>query len=77
MEEDVKPKKKNGDVSFDDTFDVFISYSHKDVLAANKVVSRMKKIKPDWNVFIDQSGLRAGSAWQSMLYTSIGMTNKY
>lgn len=59
-------------ISLDDSYDVFISYSHRDTTIANKAYNYIRKIKPDWNIFIDQSGLRTGSAWQSKLYKSIG-----
>lgn len=58
-------------ISLDDSYDVFISYSHRDTTIANKAYNYIRKIKPDWNIFIDQSGLRTGSAWQSKLYKSI------
>ena len=63
-----KKNQENREISLDDSYDVFISYSHKDISIANKIVSQITKTKPTWRVFIDQSGLRAGSAWQSKLY---------
>ena len=70
--ETLKSNNQDGNLSLDDTYDVFISYSHKDTDIVNEFTNHLKVIRPKWNIFIDQSGLRAGSSWQSKLYTSIG-----
>ena len=68
--------KKNNmkkELSLDDHYDVFISYSHKDTIIANTLWYFIKHVRPEWNVFVDQEELRVGSSWQSELYTSIGI----
>ena len=54
------------------SFDVFVSYAHKDCRILSEIVCLIKKQRPSWNVFVDQSGLQAGTAWQTKLYSSIG-----
>ena len=53
-------------------YDVFISYSHRNAEAAQRIQKRLALFHPDWKVFIDISELKTGVAWQVKLYESIG-----
>jgi hypothetical protein len=57
----------------DDTFsyDVFVSYSHKNASAANTFVSALKSIDPQTRVFVDRQELKFGAAWQLRIFKSI------
>ena len=59
--------------SLDNGFDVFISYSHRNADVAFSVYNYIKQVKPHWEIFFDQESLKVGYAWQSKLYSSIGM----
>ena len=68
----LKSLKKTQSISLDDSYDLFISYSHRDTDIANQIFEILTRLKPEWDIFIDHSGLHAGSAWQAKLYQSIG-----
>lgn len=53
-------------------YDVFISYSHQNTMAAQDVKRFLTLFHPDWNIFIDIAELQTGVAWQMKLYNSIG-----
>jgi len=67
-----KEAMKDKVVSLDNNFDVFISYSHKNVDVASSIYNHIKRAKPHWEIFFDQDSLKVGFAWQSKLYSSIG-----
>jgi hypothetical protein len=46
-----------------DRYDLFLSYSHEDLPAANHVFQTLKAARPASRVFLDRTGLRAGRSW--------------
>eukprot|EP00111_Clytia_hemisphaerica_P017752 TCONS_00052511-protein len=58
-------------ISLENAYDLFISYSHQNYDVALKVYHVIKEQKPHWRIFFDQDELKAGHSWQSKLYHSI------
>jgi hypothetical protein len=54
------------------TYDVFLSYSHCNSEYARQIVKELRHKKPDLNIFIDTTELKAGGAWQLTLYNALG-----
>ncbi|XP_071793896.1 uncharacterized protein [Asterias amurensis] len=52
-------------------YDVFVSYSHRDSRLANPIVEKLQKLNPKLRIFFDVQELKAGTAWQRMLYHAI------
>lgn len=53
------------------TYDLFVSYSHKNMTEANQLVNEIKNKKPDIRIFIDKAELTTGLAWQQSLFESL------
>ena len=53
-------------------YDIFISYSHRNKVNADKIHKYVSALHPDWKIFIDTEGLRTGDSWQPKLYSCIG-----
>ena len=56
----------------DQTYDIFLSYSHCNSKYAMEIVKELRHNKPDLNIFIDTTELKAGGAWQLTLYKALG-----
>ncbi|KAL4237274.1 hypothetical protein ACF0H5_001993 [Mactra antiquata] len=54
------------------TYDVFISYSHKNPTHAEKLLQSFSDVDRSIKVFYDRSALTTGSNWQNMIYESVG-----
>lgn len=54
-----------------DSYDVFVSYAHKDETYARTLVDRLTELKPDLRVFIDRLELDTGSVWQQRIYEAL------
>eukprot|EP00795_Rhopilema_esculentum_P000773 gene772-10502_t len=52
-------------------YDIFISYSHANTDAAQRIKDQLLSLHPTWNIFIDVAELKSGTAWQAKLYKSI------
>ncbi|XP_038064142.1 uncharacterized protein LOC119734685 [Patiria miniata] len=52
-------------------YDVFVSYSHQDSRLAAPIVEKLQKMNPELRIFFDIQELKAGTAWQKMLYHAI------
>lgn len=53
-------------------YDVFMSYSHVNEDTAKELIKELRIYQPDINIFIDTAELKAGSAWQQVLYEAVG-----
>ena len=58
--------------NLNEEYDVFISYCHRDMDVAVKIVEQIKQVVPEWKIFFDQNDLRVGTTWQLKLYSSVG-----
>ena len=54
------------------SYDVFLSYSHCNSEQAMQIVKELRSKKPDLDIFIDTTELKAGGAWQLTLYNALG-----
>jgi hypothetical protein len=54
------------------TYDVFLSYSHCNSEHAMQIMKELRIKKPDLDIFIDTTELKAGGAWQLTLYNALG-----
>jgi hypothetical protein len=57
-------------------YDVFISYSHKDIQDMEFLSMQLREMCPNLRLFIDRSELVPGIAWQQKLYQSIDISRK-
>ncbi|CAB4038898.1 uncharacterized protein LOC110065298, partial [Paramuricea clavata] len=53
------------------TYDVFLSYSHCNSEHAMQIMKELRIKKPDLDIFIDTAELKAGGAWQLTLYNAL------
>lgn len=53
------------------SYDIFISYSHKDTREVDMFVDMLLGQKKDLQIFIDKKALNPGSAWQREIYEAI------
>lgn len=59
-----------------DGYDYFISYSHKDSVAADELYKAIKEIEPEARIFVDRIELTPGSVWHSKIYEAIESSRK-
>lgn len=52
-------------------YDLFVSYSHRNVSEANALVNEIKENRPDLRIFIDRLELNPGSAWQAEIFDAL------
>ncbi|XP_041353478.1 uncharacterized protein LOC121371556 isoform X2 [Gigantopelta aegis] len=64
-------KKPENENSTNQTYDVFISYSHKHESMAKHFLHLLEEKDSDLNVFYDRTDLKMGSRWQDTLYGGI------
>ena len=72
LKNDVKDTSTSQETS-NQTYDVFLSYSHRNLEHAMRIIKELRVKKPDLNIFIDRTELKAGGAWQLTLYTALGI----
>lgn len=53
-------------------FDIFVSYCHRDMEIAVKIVDLITTSMPGCKIFFDMNNLTVGNTWQQKLYRSIG-----
>ncbi|HEX7555218.1 MAG TPA: toll/interleukin-1 receptor domain-containing protein [Leptolinea sp.] len=58
------------------SYDIFLSYSHKNIEEANRLLNELKMLKTDIRIFIDRIELEPGVAWQEKLYQCIDDSKK-
>lgn len=52
-------------------YDLFISYSHQNVSAADFLIAELRKQRADLRIFLDRMELHTGEAWQQKIYESL------
>ena len=57
-------------------YDIFISYSHQDSKEANQIVSFLKELDSELQIFIDRRELNVGCAWQQQIYDALDSCRK-
>ncbi|BBM85791.1 toll/interleukin-1 receptor domain-containing protein [Candidatus Uabimicrobium amorphum] len=57
-------------------YDIFVSYSHQDSEQANKIVSFLKELDSELQIFIDRRELNVGCAWQQQIYDALDSCRK-
>ena len=75
-------KGKYGDLAVSPTqhgfrFDVFVSYSRKDLDKAALLVEELKRLRPRLRVFFDQLELNPGAAWQQEIYEALDACRRF
>jgi hypothetical protein len=57
-------------------FDLFVSYSHKNKVEIDELVTELTKRRPALRVFVDRLELHPGSAWQQHIFDSLDQSRK-
>jgi hypothetical protein len=57
-------------------YDLFISYAHEDMNAANLIANELQCLHPDIRIFIDRMSINVGAAWQPEIFEAIDNCRK-
>jgi len=57
-------------------FDLFVSYSHKNKVEVDDLVTELRSRRPGLSVFVDRLELHPGSAWQQHISESLDQSRK-
>lgn len=66
----------NEEKSQNTTYDVFISYSHKQKAAADGFVRELRKVKPSLKIFYDDNSIPKGAQWLKLISEAIDASRK-
>jgi hypothetical protein len=73
-------KKKHTSPPFeakqDSKYDVFISYAHEDVNAAELITKELQSLQPSIRIFMDRMSINIGAAWQPEIFEAIDACRK-
>jgi hypothetical protein len=58
------------------TYDIFISYSHKNTDEVLAIVDELQSLRPSLRIFLDRRELNTGMAWQQELYEALDDCDK-
>lgn len=72
----VAPAAPTAGAVADRHYDFFISYAREDEQHARALVEKLRLLDPSLRIFLDQSELDTGSAWQSAIYEAIESSHR-
>ncbi len=67
---------KLGGPRSDSRYDVFVSYSHSNVVAVDVLVAQMRALRPSLRVFLDRLELRLGASWQQHIFEALDASHR-
>jgi hypothetical protein len=57
-------------------YDLFVSYSHADKAAVDRLVTEIKALDPQFRIFVDRTELDVGTSWQRRIFEDIDSSRR-